>query len=381
MAGTVVGQLVGLDAVAEHHRFAGVLGQVLDQPARVVIGPVRVVRGEQQDLLAFHPLEGPQQFGLVLGVVQRLGGELDVLLDVLTGLALDVHPRLARGVDGVHPPHQRQDPVESVLDEHDAQGGVAVEDAVEDQAHHLVGGQQRVADHEVVVVAREADRRNRQRVEDTAAEMAADRDVVLGRRRPHRVVLRVAPGRFGLGLDQDLHHVGVVGPLLDLAGRALGILDGHADRAAPALVPVVLAVQPVLGLPGVVGVGQRGGGLRDPAVAVHGLEHGDVRAGLHDRLPERQIGIAAGEFAVVGEGVDPHRVRVGVVGRVVVDQLADPVVHEVLAADRLRDVLLEHSAPGHRVDVGVDAAHRDALGGGDALLDVGESHRGLLARL
>ena len=141
--------------------LAGVLGQVLDQPARVVEGPVRVVRGVQQDLVALHPLERAGQFGLVLGVVQRLGGELDVLLDVFRRLALDVHRGLARLVDGVHPPHQRQDPGERVLDEHDPQGGEPVEDAVEDQAHHLVRGQQRVGDHEVVVVAGQSDRRHR----------------------------------------------------------------------------------------------------------------------------------------------------------------------------------------------------------------------------
>ena len=136
-------------------RFPCVLGQVLDQPARVVEGPVRVVRGEQQDLVALHPLERAGQLGLVLGVVQRLGGELDVVLDVLRRLALDVHPRLAGFVDGVHPPHQRQDPGERVLDEDDPQRREAVEDPVEDQAHHLVRGQQRVGDHEVVVVAGE----------------------------------------------------------------------------------------------------------------------------------------------------------------------------------------------------------------------------------
>ena len=122
-----------------------------------------------------------------------MGGELDVVLDVFAGLALDVHPRLARGVDGVHPPHQRQDPVESVLHQHNSQSGIAVEDAVEDQAHHLVGGQQRVADHEVVVVAREAHRRDRQRLVLPAGQVAADGDVVSGGGLPDRVVLRVTP--------------------------------------------------------------------------------------------------------------------------------------------------------------------------------------------
>src|SRR5215218_7245198 len=66
-------QMVGSDAVAEHHSLARVFGQVLDQPARVVEGPVRVVAAEQKDLLALHPLECAAQLRLVLGVVQRLG--------------------------------------------------------------------------------------------------------------------------------------------------------------------------------------------------------------------------------------------------------------------------------------------------------------------
>ena len=196
-------------------------GQVLDQPARVVERPVRVVRREQQDLLALHPLQRAGQLGLVLGVVQRLGGELDVVLDVLRRLALDVHPRLARFVDRVHPPHQRQDPAECVLDEDDPQRRETVEDAVEDQAHHLVGGQQRVGDHEVVVVAGESHRRGRQLVELAARQVAAHRHVVLGGGGPDRVVFRVAPWRPRLGLDQNLRHVGVPGPLLDLARRLL----------------------------------------------------------------------------------------------------------------------------------------------------------------
>src|SRR6201985_746878 len=50
---------VGLDAVLMHDPVTHDVRQVLDQPARVVVGPVRVVRGEQQDLAGLHPLHGP----------------------------------------------------------------------------------------------------------------------------------------------------------------------------------------------------------------------------------------------------------------------------------------------------------------------------------
>src|SRR6201982_3879112 len=73
-------EVVSRDPVLLHHRFPGGLGKVLDQPTWIVERPVRVVRGEQQDLVALHPFQGAGQLGLVFRVVQRLGGELDVLL-------------------------------------------------------------------------------------------------------------------------------------------------------------------------------------------------------------------------------------------------------------------------------------------------------------
>src|SRR5215510_1670069 len=87
-----------------------------------------------------------------------------------------------------------------------------------------------------------------------ASQMAADGDVVFGGRGPDRVVLRVAPGRPRLGVDEDLGHVGVPGPPLDLADTFFGFLDRETDRSPPPLMPVVVAVEPVVDLPGVAGV-------------------------------------------------------------------------------------------------------------------------------
>src|ERR1700761_7828812 len=87
--GDGAGQVEHVDAVAEHDLLAHGRRDVLGHPLRVVVGPVRVVGGEQQDLAAFHPLHGPGQLELVLGVVQRLGGEPGVGLDVFGRLALE----------------------------------------------------------------------------------------------------------------------------------------------------------------------------------------------------------------------------------------------------------------------------------------------------
>ena len=87
-------------------------------------------------------------------------------------------------------------------------------------------------------------------------------------------------------------------------------------------------------------------------------------------------GVAARELTVIGERVGAHRVRVRVVGGVVVDLIADLAGQEVLAAPRLGDVLRQLTAARRRVHVGVDAPHSDSLGGGLALRDC-HGHRGL----
>jgi hypothetical protein len=154
-----------------------------------------------------------------------------------------------------------------------------------------------------------------------------------------------------LGLDQDLRHVLVAGPLLDLPGRGLRFLDVGADRPPPPLVPVVVAVQPVVGLPVVQRRAHRRVGLGDAGGVRRGLEDGDVCAGLHDQLFEGQIRVAARELAIGGKGVDAHGVGVGVVGRVIVDLLADGVGSEVLAAPWLREILTELAPSWGGVDV------------------------------
>ena len=169
------------------------------------------------------------------------------------------------------------------------------------------------------------------------------------------------------------------GPALDLAGAVLRCLDRGADGTAPALVPVVVAVQPVVGLPVVQRAAHRVVHLGEARRVGGRLEDGDVGAGLHDQLLERKIGVAARELAVGRERVHPHRVCVRVVRRVVVDLVADLARQEVLAAPRLRDVLRQHAALGHRMHIGVDAADGDALRRGLPLCGC-RRHRGLLDR-
>ena len=119
-----------------------------------------------------------------------------------------------------------------------------------------------------------------------------------------------------------------------------------ADRTAPPLVPVVVAVQPMVGLPVVQRVRHRVLRFGQAGRVGGRFQDRDVGAGLHDQLAERHVRVAAGELAVGREGVDAHRVAVRVVGGVVVDQVAHIAGEEVLAAPRLGDVLGELAAFG-----------------------------------
>src|SRR5271165_1281945 len=110
---------------------------------------------------------------------------------------------------------------------------------------------------------------------------------------------------------------------------------------------------------------------------VGGFKDREVRAGLHDQLPERHVGVAAGKLAVGREGVRPHGVGMRVIRCVVVDGVPDPAAQEILAAPRLRDVLDQLTALGYGVHIRVDAPHSDALGGRDPLLGVCHGHRRL----
>ena len=109
--------------------------------------------------------------------------------------------------------------------------------------------------------------------------------------------------------------------------------------------------------------------------AVERPEDDEVRAALHDDLPEHQLRAGAGEVAVAGEGVGPHRVGVGVVGRVVVVLAAGPVApqpEQLLV--RGGDELFELTALGDRVDVAVDDPDRDLLGALLALFSDFDGH-------
>ena len=99
-----------------------------------------------------------------------------------------------------------------------------------------------------------------------------------------------------------------------------------------------------------------------------GFQNADVGTRFHDQLAERHVRVAAGELAVRRECVGAHRVGVRVVGGVVVDLVAHIATQKVLAAPRFGDVRDQLAAPGHRVDIRVDAPDGDALGGRNALL-------------
>ena len=81
-------------------------------------------------------------------------------------------------------------------------------------------------------------------------------------------------------------------------GGPVRVLDRCANRTPPALVPVVVAVQPVFVLPVVKGAGHCLARFGLARCATARLEDRNVGTGLHDQLTERHVGIAAGKLAV-----------------------------------------------------------------------------------
>src|SRR5262249_59856804 len=89
----------------------------LEGVARVVIVPVRIVRREQEAIDADPFDELAQMFRLV-GLVDRLGREPELLADIFTRAALEMRHLVAEAVEmPVHPPYRGGDPAEAALDE------------------------------------------------------------------------------------------------------------------------------------------------------------------------------------------------------------------------------------------------------------------------
>ena len=192
-----------------------------------------------------------------------------------------------------------------------------VECAVEHQAHQMRHVQQRPRREEVVPMRRVAHRVDRDQLERRLPhQVGGNRKAVARSRFVQWIEMRAAErDPAGLRRHQDLGHVRVACPALDLARGGVRILRGDTDRAAPAPVPVVLT-EPHVGQPVVVGGLQYVLGLRQLRIA-HRLQHRDAHPGVDQQLLGGEIGVAARDSAARRRGVDPKRHRLVRVRRVI----------------------------------------------------------------
>ena len=350
----------------------------------VVEVPVRVVGGEQETIPAdqLHHVEEVPRLG---GLLDRLGGDPDVLADVLRRLALEVGDLAAHALEQpVEAPGQRRQPREAALDEHHLELREALEHALDDEArdHGLArGGMPGALLH---VVGRPA---------GAGVGMAAGAEHVQRHGQPvplgrlvDRPVAAVARGLRAARQHEDL-RVGRIGrAALDLLYRGGGVLVGHHQPRAQAR----LASREDLALP-VVG----GGGERRRQVQVHLALAGDAErpqdaegdaVGVEILAPD-QVQVGAGTAAVVRPGVaaagERRRLGIGLEAHAVA--AARAVGRQHLPPARRQVGLEVGERAQRRVHVAVDDGEAGLLSAAWALAGIGfgcrrgiEHHVGLL---
>src|SRR5829696_268648 len=110
----------------------------LERSIRIVEVPVRVVRGEHQHVVGTEVIDDLEKVLRVRRFLHRLGREPHLLPDVLRWRPLEERYFLAQTLPVlVEPPHERRQPGEATLHDHDAQTGEPLEDSLAHQADHL----------------------------------------------------------------------------------------------------------------------------------------------------------------------------------------------------------------------------------------------------
>ena len=196
---------------------------------------MRVVGGEHDPVGHAGELERLDEVLGVVGLLDRLGREPEVLAEELRRLALEVGHVVAHGRPrGIHGPHERARPGDAGLDEDDLQVAEARVDALGEHAGGHRGHPVGVLDVLLEVVRRPAH-----------AAVLLEAPGVDDERRPRfggggvdRPVLAVAQWVLGRRGQQDLDEAPVAGVALDLGHCQLRRLERDVDRAVQALVAV-----------------------------------------------------------------------------------------------------------------------------------------------
>ena len=132
----------------------------------------------------------------------------------------------------VETPQEGRQPTEAALDQRHPQRREAIEDALDDQAHHLA---LEGLSHAGVLfeVVRGPAARGR-RVAGRAAEVEPHGELMAHGRLKDRVILALAIGVRRAHRQKDLDEAGMVADAVDLPRRHLRLLARHDDRGAQA---------------------------------------------------------------------------------------------------------------------------------------------------
>src|SRR5882757_489704 len=222
-------QLINRAGVARENLLALDLRQRRpEREARIVEIPVRVIRREQQAVDA-DPIDQRAQMLALIGLVDRLGREPEMLLHIFRRLALQMRHLAAERLEmPVHPPHRGRDPAEAAFDKHDLQFWETLGNTFEHQAGEHRRHGMRVGLMLLGIIRRPA--AAGRRMPAIAADVDAERQAQLLRALIDRPVAAPPPRLVGARADIDLHIAAGFGAALDLGDCKLRIILAGEDR-------------------------------------------------------------------------------------------------------------------------------------------------------
>src|SRR6201991_2888611 len=224
----------------------------LERKARVIEVPVRIIRREQQPVDA-DPFDQRTQVPCLVRLVDRLGGEPEMLLHIFRRAPLEMRDLIAKTLEMlIHPPHRRRDPAEAAFDEDDLEPRKALRHAFDHEAGEHGRHGMRIALVFFGVIGRPA--AAGRRVAAIAADVNAERQAEFLRAGVDRPIAAAAERLVGARTDVDLDVFTGLRAALEFGDRQLGVVLSDQDRGFQ---PGV-AVRPERQLPVVDGALDRG---------------------------------------------------------------------------------------------------------------------------
>src|SRR5882724_7085077 len=200
----------------------------LERKTRIVEIPMRIIRREQQTIDA-DPFDQRSQVPRLVGFVDRLGGEPEMLPHIFGRTPLEVRDFVAEALEMlVHSPCRRGNPAEAAFDEDDFQAREVLGHAFDHQACELGCHRMRIRLVLLGVVGRPAAAGGR--VAAIAADMDAERQVELLRARVDRPVTAAPQRLVGPRADIDLHILADFRATRDLGNGRLGVVLPDQNR-------------------------------------------------------------------------------------------------------------------------------------------------------